>query len=186
MKKFILVLLSVLLALSFFSCENDTQPSSSDVGVNIKDIELLGVLNNIEWESADEIGTNMFWWLYNSYVCANTTYEERVEKYTVNLKDGWFYPAKEMEAYIQKYFDVSVEKMRSDTLVYHEEYNAYNVGGGNNLTPKITFASSDVTENGDIYTVTAKLDYMAYSEVKVYTLKKDGDCFKYISCVKAK
>ncbi len=30
MKKFILVLLSVLLALSFFSCENDTQPSSSE------------------------------------------------------------------------------------------------------------------------------------------------------------
>ncbi|MDD2955627.1 MAG: hypothetical protein PHD67_04850 [Oscillospiraceae bacterium] len=69
-------------------------------------------------------------------------WEEYVKKYESPYGEdrGYFYPQEEYEASVMKYFDVTVETLRSDPQFYHEEGKGYWVDGGGGLgdTPVIT------------------------------------------------
>ncbi len=207
MKRFVLIFLSVLLCISIFSCESDNITSSSEVtssesissvedtsseevsepdinaDVKISDIEFLDSLAFNTWETGDDIESHNIVYLFNKFSFATMTQKERDEKYTLeNMQGGFYFPAEELEAFAQKYFDVSVEHLRN-TPTYLSEYNVYSLGAGSNLRPQVEFSQDDVKFDGEVYTVTAKLTHANDVEYKIFTLKKDGDHFKYLSCV---
>lgn len=196
MKKILAVVLALILALSLFGCEQNSTTSSEDSAIISPDeitadtIAFLGVLNNVTWESGDDVDTYMYYAFYRDYINSVTTPEERDRLYIrPEYENGFSYSEKEFEEYIQKYFDVSTEHLR-DSDCYVESKNFYTIqgGGGSNIKYRVRFPETDaVTIDGDTAFVKAELSLMgdfSDTECRIYTLKKVDGNFKYISSEK--
>lgn len=196
MKKILAVVLALILIFSLIGCEKDSTTSSENSAVISPDeitadtISFLGVLNNITWESGNDIDTYMYYAFYRDYINSVTTPEKRVRLYIrPEYENGFSYPEKEFEEYIQKYFDVSTEHLReSDCYVESKNFYTIQGGGGSNIRYRVRLPETDaVTIEGDTAFVKAELSLMgdfSDTECRIYTLKKVGDNFKYISSEK--
>ena len=192
MKKILAVVLALILALSLFGCEQNSTTSSGNSAIISPDeitadtIAFLGVLNNVTWESGDDVDTYMYYAFYRDYINSITTPQERQRLYIhPEYESGFSYPQDEFEAYVQKYFDVSVEHLR-DSDCYESKIEAYYCGGGGgNIKYKVRFPEEDAIKiDGDTAFVKAELSMMgdfSDTECRVYTLKKVDGGFKYIS-----
>lgn len=203
MKTFLKTLLAFILATTFLltGCETPdvSDGVSSDVGeptpeISPEDLALaekaavdFGVLHNVEeWDNAEEdIPVHMFVYWYLNYINSVTTYEERVERYTPTFwKYGWAYPEEEFEAYIQKYFDVSTEYLRSGDCYYADEgvYMLDQIGGAN-LSYKVRLSETKPTVDGDIMYIPMELSWLGNFDDTTYrtlVIQKTEDGFKFL------
>ena len=205
MKSFFKLLFALTLTTAFLftGCNINTTDVSSDISSNIsdpipeispEDLELaekaasfLGAIHNVEvWNNADEIGVHMFYLWYIDYIASTTTYEERLERYKhENYELGWSYPQDEFEEVMQKYFDVSIEHLRSDEWCYHKEDGVYNLDyiGGANLRYKVKLAEELPTIDGDIMYIPMELSFDGDFRDTVYrtlVIQKTEDGYKYL------
>ncbi len=188
MKRFILVLLSVLLCLSLFSCEGDVVISSSsevnlyenEVIITADDIRSLHMIINDTWENGEDISVQHYYAYFLDNYGFHLTEQANAEKYP----DG--FPAEEFESFIRLHFDVSVEHLRSDKSIYREETNTYKKQlMVPHIVSQVKFDENNVIKDNDVFVVTAKVSaYPNISpyETREYRLKRVGDKFKYISC----
>jgi len=200
MKNFLKTLIALTLATTFLLTGCDTTDVSdgvsSDVGeptpeISPEDLALaekaavdFGVLHSAGvWESTKEIGPHMFYRWYIDYIASVTTYEERLERYKhENYEVGWSYPQEEFEAYIQKYFDVSVEHLRSDEYCYHAEDGIYNLEyiGAPNMRYEVQLVEESVTVDGDIMYIPIELSMDGFTEYRTLVIQKTEDGFKFL------
>lgn len=82
------------------------------------------------WERPEDIPVSMFGAWYREHINQQTTVEERNERYGTGGQ-GWRYPAAEFEAYVQTYFDLSAEHLRTaEGSQYDAASDCYLVNGG--------------------------------------------------------
>ena len=201
MKKLLAILLVALII--FTGC--DTTDVSSEISsemdepileISPEDLVLaekaavdFGILHNVEtWDNAEEIPPHMFVRWYLDYVNTITTYEERSERYThENYDSGWVYPQEELEAYVQKYFDVSIEHLRSDEYSYHVEDGVYNLEyiGGASLRYEVKLAEEPITIDGDIMYIPMELSFTgeAHDVSRTLVIRKTEEGFKYLKVI---
>ena len=100
------------------SAENE-QRTALFKELNEEYLPLYGILiNDGEWSSPEEIGVSGFYIWYAEYIIANTTVEERFEKYSGNSESGcWAFPAEEFEGFVQQYFNVSTDFLDRKSVV---------------------------------------------------------------------
>ena len=204
MKNLLKTLLALTLATAFLLTGCNTTDVSSDISSNIgepipeispEDLALaekaavdFGILHNVEtWDNAEEdISAYMYVRWYLEYINSITTYEERQERYIhENYETGWVYPQEELEAYVQKYFDVSIEHLRSDEWCYHKEDGVYNLEyiGGAGLRYKVKLAEELPTIDGDIMYIPMELSFngdFADTQYRTLVIQKNEDGFKYL------
>lgn len=150
-------------------------------------IEPYGALINIEsWNSAEEIPVYMYFAMFREHINKTTSVAEREEKYGTN-GDGWAYPVAEFEGYIQAYFNVPTEYLRSDESIYNSSNNTYHMsdGGGLPLFTKIE-NENDIEENENTVCITvhcsATKDFSNEVSIRKLTIQKVNDTFKYLNC----
>lgn len=206
MKTFLKTLLAFILATTFLltGCETPdvSDGVSSDVGeptpeISPEDLALaekatvdFGVLHNVEeWDNAEkDIPVYMFVRWYLEYVNSITTYEERLELYRhENYETGWVYPQEELETYVQKYFDVSTEYLRSGDCYYAEDgiYNLDYIGGAN-LSYKVRLSETKPTVDGDIMYIPMELSWLGNFDDTTYrtlVIQKTEDGYKYLKSI---
>lgn len=168
---------------------NEPKISPEDLALAEKAAVDFGILHNVEeWDNAEEIGVQMFYMWYIDYIASITTYEERQERYThENYETGWSYPQEEFEAFMQKYFDVSIEHLRSDKWCYHAEDGVYNLEyiGGARLRYKVKLAEEPITIDGDIMYIPIELSWSGNfddTEHRTLVIQRTDDYygFKYL------
>ena len=168
---------------------NESEISPEDLALAEKAAVDFGKLHNVEeWDNAEEdIPVHMFVYWYLEYVNSITTYEERVERYTPTFwKYGWAYPQEEFEAYIQKYFNVSTEYLRSGDCYYADEgvYLLDQIGGAN-LGYKVRLSETKPTVDGDIMYIPMELSFNGDFRDTAYrtlVIQKTEDGYKYLEC----
>ncbi len=179
------------------SGESGAQSESSDENeqcaalfkeLNEEYLPLYGILiNDGEWSSPEEIGVAGFYIWYTEYIIANTTVEERFEKYSGNSESGcWAFPADEFESFVQQYFNVSTDFLRSSDI-YSAENDWYDIGGADRWLSDYSFS---VVSPDDISifesTATAKLTCVSNldsSTVYMYlSLDTSESPYKFVGC----
>ena len=165
---------------------NEPSISAEDLALAEKAALDFGILHNVEtWDNAEEdIQAHMFDIWYHYYISNTLTYEERVELYSPkDFEHGWEYPQEELEAYIQKYFNVSTEHLRSNSY-YVAERGTYLIDyiGGVNLSYEVRLSETKPTVDGDIMYIPMELSFLGEEPVKYRTLviQKTEDGFKYL------
>lgn len=171
---------------SSLSPESGDKTASAEVqSVDLKDYEQLyeTYLSNVflssitaaSWSSAEEIKPDR---LINFYV-----FDRVVEKYTGKDWTALRIPAKEVEDFIQSYFDVSSEHLRKSQY-YHKDTDSYSFDGvGGAASSKVINAQRERDE--------LKLDFEYYSSADdvtvirkgTLTIKLSNTGFKYVSCM---
>ena len=200
MKNFLKALIALTLVTAFLLTGCDTTDVSSDVSSNIsepvsepspedlalaeKAASFLGAIHNAGvWDNADEIGVHWFYLWYIDYIASTTTYEERLERYKhENYEIGWSYPQEEFEAFMQRYFDVSIEHLRSDEWCYHAEDGIYNLDyiGAPNMRYEVQLAKESLTVDGDKIYIPIELSMDGFTEHRTLVIQKTEDGFKYL------
>lgn len=167
--------------------KNEPEISPEDLALAEKAAVDFGVLHNVdEWDNAEEdIPVHMYVYWYLHYINSTTTYEERVERYKhENYEWGWAYPQEEFETYVQKYFDVSTEYLRSGDCYYAEDgiYNLDYIGGAN-LGYKVRLSETKPTLDGDIMYIPMELSFNGDFRDTAYrtlVIQKTEDGYKYL------
>ena len=169
------------------SAENE-QRTALFKELNEEYLPLYGILiNDGEWNSPEEIGVAGFYIWYAEYIIANTTVEERFEKYSGNSESGcWAFPAEEFEGFVQKYFDVSTDFLRSSDI-YRAENGWYDIGGADRWLSDYSFSvvsPDDISISGS--TATAKLTCVSNldsSTIYMYlSLDISESPYKFVGC----
>ena len=151
-------------------------------------ISLFGILiNDGEWNSPEEIGVAGFYIWYAEYIIANTTVEERFEKYSGNSESGcWAFPAEEFEGVVQRYFNVSTDFLRSSDI-YSAKNGWYDIGGADRWLSDYSFSivsPDDISISGS--TATAKLTCVSNldsSMIYMYlSLDISESPYKFVGC----
>lgn len=137
-------------------------------------IEFLDSLLLSEWESPGDISPMNFVMWYG-YQIQNLSI---MENYRIDGRDGLFFPYEEFEAEIKKYFDVSIEYLRSDPNVYLKDEHLYRIPAA--LTPlaETSYDITDVNCNGSIIKIEFSFNLVEKKLAKemILTLEKvDGD-----------
>ena len=163
---------------------NESEISPEDLALAEKAASFLGAIHNAGvWDSADEIGVHWFYLWYIDYIASVTTYEERLECYNhENYEIGWSYPQEEFEAFMQRYFDVSIEHLRSDEWCYHAEDGIYNLDylGAPNMRYEVQLAKESLTVDGDKIYIPIELFMDGFTEHRTLVIQKTEDGFKYL------
>ena len=169
---------------------NEPKISPEDLALAEKAASFLGAIHNAGvWDSADEIGVHRFYLWYIDYIASVTTYEERLERYKhENYEIGWSYPQEEFEAFMQKYFDVSIEHLRSDEWCYHAKDGVYNLDyiGAPNLRYTARLAQELPTIDGDIMYIPMEMYFdgdFRSAEYRTLVIQKTQGGFKYLKSV---
>ena len=156
--------------------------------LNEEYLPLYGILiNDGEWSLPEEIGVAGFYIWYTEYIIANTTVEERFERYSGNSESGcWAFPADEFEGFVQQYFDVSTDFLRSSDI-YRAENSWYDIGGADRWLSDYSFSvvsPDDISISGS--TATAKLTCVSNldsSTVYMYlSLDTSESPYKFVGC----
>ena len=169
------------------SAENE-QRTALFKELNEEYLPLYGILiNDGEWNSPEEIGVAGFYIWYAEYIIANTTVEERFEKYSGNSESGcWAFPAEEFEGFVQRYFNVSTDFLRSSDI-YSAKNGWYDIGGADRWLSDYSFSvvsPDDISISGS--TATAKLTCVSNldsSMIYMYlSLDISESPYKFIGC----
>ena len=156
--------------------------------LNEEYLPLYGILiNDGEWNSPEEIGVAGFYIWYAEYIIANTTVEERFEKYSGNSESGcWAFPAEEFEGFVQQYFNVSIDFLRSSDI-YSAKNGWYDIGGADRWLSDYSFSvvsPDDISISGS--TATAKLTCASKLDSKKIFMYLSLDIsekpYKFIGC----
>ena len=169
------------------SAENE-QRTALFKELNEEYLPLYGILiNDGEWNSPEEIGVAGFYIWYAEYIIANTTVEERFEKYSGNSESGcWAFPAEEFEGFVQRYFNVSTDFLRSSDI-YSAKNGWYDIGGADRWLSDYSFS---IVSPDDISisrsTATAKLTCVSNldsSMIYMYlSLDISESPYKFVGC----
>ena len=169
------------------SAENE-QRTALFKELNEEYLPLYGILiNGGEWNSPEEIGVAGFYIWYAEYIIANTTVEERFEKYSGNSESGcWAFPAEEFEGFVQRYFNVSTDFLRSSDI-YSAKNGWYDIGGADRWLSDYSFSvvsPDDISISGS--TATAKLTCVSNldsSMIYMYlSLDTSESPYKFVGC----
>ena len=169
------------------SAENE-QRTALFKELNEEYLPLYGILiNDGEWNSPEEIGVAGFYIWYAEYIIANTTVEERFEKYSGNSESGcWAFPAEEFEGFVQRYFNVSTDFLRSSDI-YSAKNGWYDIGGADRWLSDYSFSvvsPDDISISGS--TATAKLTCVSNldsSMIYMYlSLDISESPYKFVGC----
>ena len=169
------------------SAENE-QRTALFKELNEEYLPLYGILiNDGEWNSPEEIGVAGFYIWYAEYIIANTTVEERFEKYSGNSESGcWAFPAEEFEGFVQRYFNVSTDFLRSSDI-YSAKNGWYDIGGADRWLSDYSFSvvsPDDISISGS--TATAKLTCVSNldsSMIYMYlSLDTSESPYKFVGC----
>ena len=169
------------------SAENE-QRTALFKELNEEYLPLYGILiNDVEWNSPEEIGVAGFYIWYAEYIIANTTVEERFEKYSGNSESGcWAFPAEEFEGFVQRYFNVSTDFLRSSDI-YSAKNGWYDIGGADRWLSDYSFSivsPDDISISGS--TATAKLTCVSNldsSMIYMYlSLDISESPYKFVGC----
>ena len=169
------------------SAENE-QRTALFKELNEEYLPLYGILiNDGEWNSPEEIGVAGFYIWYAEYIIANTTVEERFEKYSGNSESGcWAFPAEEFEGFVQRYFNVSTDFLRSSDI-YSAKNGWYDIGGADRWLSDYSFSivsPDDISISGS--TATAKLTCVSNldsSTIYMYlSLDTSESPYKFVGC----
>ena len=169
------------------SAENE-QRTALFKELNEEYLPLYGILiNDGEWNSPEEIGVAGFYIWYAEYIIANTTVEERFEKYSGNSESGcWAFPAEEFEGFVQRYFNVSTDFLRSGDI-YSAKNGWYDIGGADRWLSDYSFSvvsPDDISISGS--TATAKLTCVSNldsSMIYMYlSLDISESPYKFVGC----
>ena len=156
--------------------------------LNEEYLPLYGILiNDGEWSSPEEIGVSGFYIWYAEYIIANTTVEERFEKYSGNSESGcWAFPAEEFEGFVQRYFNVSTDFLRSSDI-YNAKNGWYDIGGADRWLSDYSFSvvsPDDISISGS--TATVKLTCVSKLNSKKIFMYLSIDIsekpYKFIGC----
>ena len=169
------------------SAENE-QRTALFKELNEEYLPLYGILiNDGEWNSPEEIGVAGFYIWYAEYIIANTTVEERFEKYSGNSESGcWAFPSEEFEGFVQRYFNVSTDFLRSSDI-YSAKNGWYDIGGADRWLSDYSFSvvsPDDISISGS--TATAKLTCVSNldsSMIYMYlSLDISESPYKFVGC----
>lgn len=142
----------------------------------------FGILHNVGfWDNAEEIPVNMYLAWYNDRVNSSLSSKKEMEasileKYT----NGVVYPQADFETFVQEYFDVSTEYLRSYDGYYEEDELYYLEGGGNNLKYSVKLANKPPKKDGDIMYIPIELSMDGFTEHRTLVIQKIEDGFKYL------
>ncbi len=170
------------------SSEENEQRTALFKELNEEYLPLYGILvNDGEWNSPEEIGVAGFYIWYAEYIIANTTVEERFEKYSGNSESGcWAFPAEEFEGFVQRYFNVSTDFLRSGDI-YSAKNGWYDIGGADRWLSDYSFSvvsPDDISISGS--TATAKLTCVSNldsSTIYMYlSLNISESPYKFVGC----
>ena len=170
------------------SSEENEQRTALFKELNEEYLPLYGILiNDGEWNSPEEIGVAGFYIWYAEYIIANTTVEERFEKYSGNSESGcWAFPAEEFEGFVQRYFNVSTDFLRSGDI-YSAKNGWYDIGGADRWLSDYSFSvvsPDDISISGS--TATAKLTCASNLDSKKIFMYLSIDIsekpYKFIGC----
>ena len=170
------------------SSEENEQRTALFKELNEEYLPLYGILiNDGEWNSPEEIGVAGFYIWYAEYIIANTTVEERFEKYSGNSESGcWAFPAEEFEGFVQRYFNVSTAFLRSSDI-YSAKNGWYDIGGADRWLSDYSFSvvsPDDISISGS--TATAKLTCVSNldsSTIYMYlSLNISESPYKFVGC----
>ena len=170
------------------SSEENEQRTALFKELNEEYLPLYGILiNDGEWNSPEEIGVAGFYIWYAEYIIANTTVEERFEKYSGNSESGcWAFPAEEFEGFVQRYFNVSTDFLRSGDI-YSAKNGWYDIGGADRWLSDYSFSvvsPDDISISGS--TATAKLTCVSNldsSMIYMYlSLDISESPYKFVGC----
>lgn len=155
-------------------------------------LPLYGIMiNNEDWDSAEKIPVIMYYAWYRDYINSITTIEEREERYKLDTEKynyGWAYPSAEFESFVQKYFDVSQEYLRSSDI-YQPEEDVYWIpgGGGGNIRDRVRMENqTDLKIIDNMLIVKLACSFSGDFSDTIYrelTLDMSGDIYKYIKCI---
>lgn len=181
MKKVLAVVLALVLALSLFGCETNSTASSEDSLVLSHDeittetISFLGVLNNVTWESGEDIDTLLYLLWYRDFKNISMDLDQ-MQNFVFNADD--------FEECVQKYFDVGAQHLRKCEY-YDSKENVYTFLVNLKHKYRTTLSKENAVQiQGDTAFVKAELSLtgdFSDTEYRLYTLKKVGDNFKYLS-----
>ena len=170
------------------SSEENEQRTALFKELNEEYLPLYGILiNDGEWNSPEEIGVAGFYIWYAEYIIANTTVEERFEKYSGNSESGcWAFPAEEFEGFVQRYFNVSTDFLRCGDI-YSAKNGWYDIGGADRWLSDYSFSvvsPDDISISGS--TATAKLTCVSNldsSMIYMYlSLDISESPYKFVGC----
>lgn len=143
------------------------------------EMSVASLFTNIGWIDPYELTSSDYYiWYMTMMWKEDTTIEERQEKYKSPLGEnsGWFFPQDLFEPLVLKYFDVSVDHLRSDPNVYSEEYKGYSIGGGGGIGESPPIILEKVESDGNQRKLYVRLDYESQDvQNSILTVRLDED-----------
>ena len=142
-------------------------------------IQFLDALLLSEWETPQDISPMNFVFWYGYQIMDSGTLEE----YFIDGREGPFFPAEEFETKIRKYFDVSVEHLRSPSAIYLEDEQLYTPQAALMLLTERSYDVTDIKQNGSVISIEFTFTYTELHKSKnvVLTLEKVGDGVRFLS-----
>ena len=174
-----------------FEYTSDIVIGESDF-VTYEDIEFasklassFGILHNVGlWDDAEDIPVNMYLAWYKDLRGSSTSSKEEFEQSILEkYPDGFVYHQKDFETFIQEYFDVSTEYLRSYDG-YHAEDELYHLEvGGTNLKYRVKLGKKYPKVEGDIIYAYLQLSWSGNFDDTTYrtlVIQKTEDGFKFL------
>lgn len=148
-------------------------------------IDQLGfLLNSPDWQTVMEISPANYVMWYAMFVRNQHTSDDMyMSKYLVDNKDGLFFSADEFETGIARYFDVSLEHLRSDPIIYLESEELYRTPSALETLAETSFDITNVIKSEWVTQIEFVLNIGNSSEKKVLTLEKTSNGRRYVSYV---
>jgi len=142
-------------------------------------IKLLDPLLLQEWEKPEDIQPMNFvmWYGYKTQSLLTS------ENYCIDGRDGLFFPEEEFEAEIKKYFDVSVEYLRSDSSVYLKDEHLYQTPAALYPLVERTYDITNISFHGSVFHIEFTLNYVEQKAFKemILTLEKVDEGVHFLS-----
>lgn len=137
------------------------------------------------WEGAEALTpADYFGWFFSSTIPEDYDYKLEAYRHPRGEEYGWFFPQDVYEERVRRYFDISVDFLRSDPTYYHAEEQGYSLdaGGGKGELPTLTY---EYTQDGDTLTVAVTSTYSfspSLSNRHTLTVRlEEGGGWKYLA-----
>ncbi len=137
------------------------------------------LLNSSGWETAADLSPTdyVMWYGYRMRDLPSS------DRYRIEGRDGFFFPAEEFESQVTSCFDVPVAHLRSDPVVYLEAEHLYRTPAALMPLAESSYEITSVTENSTTIQVEFTLDFVEFNRSKEMTLRleKTADSIRYLS-----
>lgn len=148
-------------------------------------IDQLGyLLNSPDWHAVTDISpTDYVMWYAFSVRDQHLSDEMHMSKYLIDNKDGLFIPADEFESEVRRHFNVSIEHLKSDPVIYHETERLYSTPSALEQLAKSFYEITKVIEDDCTIQIDFVLTIENMSEAKTLVLEKDSSQWHYVSYI---